>query len=53
MNVKITGENDENGETVISLGSNVSASTHLLFPLCCPHQGICMLSPREDLPRPA
>ena len=23
-----------------------------LFPLCCPHQGICMLSPREVLPWP-
>ena len=26
---------------------------HWLFPLCCPHQGICMLSPKEDLPWPA
>ena len=25
---------------------------HWLFPLCCPHQGICMLSPKEDLPWP-
>ena len=54
MNVKIRSENDEENETMISLGSKLSPSLRsplALSPLLLP-QGIYMLSPREDLPWP-